>query len=88
MTAIARSHWVAGVLRADDSIVLCHRRSTPAVLPDTWDLPGGQVKPGEEAHDAISRELNEELGIVVHVSSEPHVSIDGGDRGCPGSRGN
>lgn len=30
---------------------------------DTWSLPGGGLNHGEEASDAIKRELNEELGI-------------------------
>jgi 8-oxo-dGTP pyrophosphatase MutT (NUDIX family) len=32
--------------------------------PD-WDLPGGVVEPGESPHDAVRREVEEELGVVV-----------------------
>lgn len=34
--------------------------TTPEI--DFWFLPGGRVKAGESAHEAMSRELQEELG--------------------------
>jgi mutator protein MutT len=33
-----------------------------------WDLPGGHVEPGETEQQAVAREVNEELGVVI---SEP-----------------
>ena len=30
---------------------------------DRFYLPGGKIDPGETAHDAIMREINEELGV-------------------------
>lgn len=38
---------------------------------NVWSLPGGGVKAGESYKDAATRELNEELGIVV-VTKDVH----------------
>lgn len=32
---------------------------------DRFYLPGGKIDPGETAHDAILREINEELGVTL-----------------------
>lgn len=55
----------AGLLRAGDRVLLCHRRSERRWYPDVWDLPGGHVRDGEDARQALVRELGEELGVRV-----------------------
>jgi mutator protein MutT len=62
---------VAGLLRRDGRVLLCHRNSSRANYPDVWDLPGGHVDAGETIADALARELAEELGIVVEPPTDP-----------------
>jgi ADP-ribose pyrophosphatase YjhB (NUDIX family) len=55
---------VGALLRDDDGRVLLVLRANE---PDagTWSLPGGRVEPGEDAHDAVVREVLEETGLDV-----------------------
>ncbi len=55
---------VAALIFNEEGKLLVTRRG---VEPDAGmlDLPGGFVDPGENAEDALRRELNEELGIKV-----------------------
>ena len=45
--------------------VLISLRSKKKVLPNYWEFPGGKIKQNENPDEAIIRELNEELNIVV-----------------------
>jgi 8-oxo-dGTP diphosphatase len=58
-------HVVAGILRDGDGRVLIAQRPTGKPLAGRWEFPGGKLTPGEPPHDALVRELREELGIEV-----------------------
>ena len=47
--------------------VLLSRRLQGAHLAGMWEFPGGKVEAGESPRAGLQRELQEELGIVVHV---------------------
>lgn len=46
-------------------VLLVHRTS-----PRAWELPGGEVEPGEEPARAAVREAREETGLLVSVSRQ------------------
>jgi len=42
--------------------VLLAQRPAHKHLGGKWEFPGGKVEPGESPHEALKREINEELG--------------------------
>ncbi|MDR0578250.1 MAG: Nudix family hydrolase [Candidatus Accumulibacter sp.] len=48
---------------------LLARRPPGKVYAGYWEFPGGKVEPGESFHDALARELAEELGIAVTAAT-------------------
>lgn len=56
---------VIGVLRDAAGRVLMVERSAHVRSPGLWCFPGGHVEPGETLHEAVARELLEELGLTV-----------------------
>ncbi|MBW3646140.1 MAG: NUDIX domain-containing protein, partial [Actinobacteria bacterium] len=52
-----------GVLRAPDGRVLLAERKAGKDAAGFWELPGGQVDPGESPAQAAARELLEEVGV-------------------------
>ena len=59
---------VAAVVRDDDRY-LCvqRRRSHRAYNSEHWEFPGGKVKAGESRHEALLREIREEMDWDVYV---------------------
>ena len=55
----------AGILINDEGRVLLGRRPTAKVYAGYWEFPGGKVEAGESTHQALVRELREELDIEV-----------------------
>jgi 8-oxo-dGTP pyrophosphatase MutT (NUDIX family) len=61
------NHFTAsGILIAFDHILLVHHKRIGAWLP-----PGGHIEAGEYPHEACVREVFEETGLKVTVSSTP-----------------
>ena len=60
---------VAAVIERDGCILI-GQRSAGKAHPLKWEFPGGKVESGEEARDALARELAEELEIRAVIGPE------------------
>ena len=49
--------------------VLLSKRAAHLHQGDKWEFPGGKIEAGEQLADALTRELNEELGITVETQT-------------------
>lgn len=63
-----------------NNLVLVCQRSDKMDLPGKWEFPGGKLREGESAQDAIVREIKEELSITIKVleklPSHQHKYLD------------
>lgn len=64
---------VSAMLRWHDRLLLCRHEKRGQ---DVWLLPGGGVKAGESLHQALGRELTEEVGIVAPPVEGPVALVD------------
>ncbi len=64
--------------------LLAARRSAPKSLAGRWEFPGGKVEPGETHHEALHREMAEELGITIAVGRVVPGPLAGAWRVLPG----
>ena len=67
-------HVAVGVIFDNKGSVLLAKRAKHQHQGDLWEFPGGKVEKNEDAKQALVRELNEELGIIV-TSSKPFLEI-------------
>jgi 8-oxo-dGTP diphosphatase len=54
-----------GVLRRADGALLFAQRPEGKPYAGWWEFPGGKVEAGESVFEALARELQEELGILI-----------------------
>ncbi len=58
----------AAVLQRPDGSILLAQRPVDKIWAGYWEFPGGKLEHGETTHQALVRELKEELGIEVTVA--------------------
>ncbi|MBT1073557.1 (deoxy)nucleoside triphosphate pyrophosphohydrolase [Geobacter chapellei] len=61
-------HVTCAIIEKDD-LVLAAQRSASMSLPLKWEFPGGKIDPDESCEECLQREIMEELGITVTISS-------------------
>lgn len=67
-------HVAAAVIRNKSGQILIAKRPDDKHQGGLWEFPGGKVEPGEPVRLALSRELEEELGIQVQ-QCEPLIKV-------------
>ena len=58
------------IIRNEENQVLIVQRGEKTDHPFRWEFPGGKIEPGENAVEALVRELQEELGITAEIGHE------------------
>jgi 8-oxo-dGTP diphosphatase len=81
----AITHVAVGVLCNSAGEVLFSQRPAGKPMAGFWEFAGGKLEAGESVHQALARELQEELGIeigasvfwrtVEHVYPHAHVQL-------------
>jgi mutator protein MutT len=71
---------VAGLVERGQKLLVC-RRPRNKRYGGLWEFPGGKCRSGESLEAAISRELDEELGVEVIMVGEPEFIAQ--DRDSP-----
>ncbi|MCQ1775516.1 8-oxo-dGTP diphosphatase MutT, partial [Neorhizobium galegae] len=69
-----RVHVAAAVIRGVDGRILLARRADTQHQGGLWEFPGGKVEADESVATALSRELQEELGIQV-TAARPLIKV-------------
>lgn len=67
-------HVAAGAIFNEQGKVLLAKRPPQAHQGGLWEFPGGKMEPGESVYQALSRELEEELGIHV-LQARPLLQV-------------
>ncbi|ARN74729.1 8-oxo-dGTP diphosphatase MutT [Oceanicoccus sagamiensis] len=67
-------HVAVGVIVDSQQNILIALRPEDSHQGGLWEFPGGKVEKGETVEAALSRELNEELGLTL-ISCRPLIEI-------------
>ena len=60
---------VAAIIKKDNSYLIAQRNMNK-YMALKWEFPGGKVEPNETFHEALAREIQEELNISINVNEK------------------
>jgi len=66
---------VAGIFVRRGKFLVEKRRSNDNSDPEFIAIPGGHVEKGESLHEALNREMNEELGVNIGRITRVYVGL-------------
>ncbi len=66
---------VSGAIIIHDNKIFCTQRNETGILPLKWEFPGGKIEPGETPHQALQRELIEELDLTVNMYNDIYMEV-------------
>lgn len=58
---------VCAIIINDEDKVFCCKRGPGRALEGCWEFPGGKIEKGEFGHEALRREIKEELNSEIRV---------------------
>ncbi len=67
---------VYAIIENDGKVLALLKKSTDGFSADKWSLPGGLMKFGEDAIDALKRNVKETCGLDIDVLSPIDVAVD------------
>lgn len=60
---------VAAIIKNSENKYLCTLRPNGKHLANLWEFPGGKIEKDETPHEALKREIREELSITLQLNS-------------------
>ena len=67
MSPHLKSLWVVAAVIRHGNQIFAAKRKAGGGSGLKWEFPGGKVEAGESASQALKREIEEELGLIVEV---------------------
>lgn len=67
-------HVSVAVIQKADGTTLFAQRPTGKACAGEWEFPGGKIEAGETARQALTREIDEELGIHI-TKARPWITL-------------
>ena len=79
---------VAGICFVGNRVLVAKRTSSRKLYPNLWECGGGQVETGDNFDDAVKRQLEQELGVIVKpikvLGTYEILTQDSGQKKIPG----